>query len=526
MRRLVPRAIVPALALAVLAVCASCSSGGGSDAGATTTSRAGDRTSTSVTAPTTTRPGAAERLQLTAAPKVSAPVEGGKYGVPYLGMPKAWFATYGYTEDEYFLSGEAVGYYAEGEAGTDLAPDGQWDVASTDATTPYETRVIVRRPKDPKDFSGTVVVEWLNVSAGRDSDPDFGFFGQQLLANGDAYVGVSAQKMGVEPGGLGIDVPNVPKEALQPLKEWDPERYGKLHHPGDDWSYDIFSQAGRAALETGTGSILGGLEAKRLIATGESQSAFRMVTYVDAVQPITNLFDGFLVHSRGEAAADLNSTQKPPAGVQIRTDTDVPVVQFETETDLDLLQFVKARQDDFDHLVTWEVAGTAHADRSTLDYAVQAGRRWTDANVDLSSSCGSINDGPQQPVVNAAFAHLEDWVAGGDPLPAGPRLDVEPDGTIVRDDLGIAKGGIRTPAVDAPTKVLTGQNPTPSVICSLFGSSTPLTDQQLQDLYADHDAYVQAVTTSADRARDDGYLLPPAAKAMVAKAKQADVPPA
>ena len=513
------------LALAVALVLASCSSGSNDAGGATTTTKA-ERSTTTSAVTTTTRPGAAERLDLTTPASVNGPIEGGRYGVPYLGMPQAWFDRYGYREDEYFVSGEAVGFYADGEAGSDLAPDGQWDVSTTSATAPYETRVVVRRPKDPKDFSGTVVVEWLNVSAGRDSDPDFGFFGEQLLANGDAYVGVSAQEMGVEPGGLGIEVPNVPKEALQPLKEWDPERYGELHHPGDEWSYDIYSQAARAALETGKGSLLDGLEAERLIATGESQSAFRMVTYIDAVQPLTKLFDGFLVHSRGEAAADLNADQKPPAGVQIRTDTDVPVVQFETETDLDLLQFVKARQDDFDHLVTWEVAGTAHADRSTLDYAVDAGGRWTKANVDLSSSCGSINDGPQQPVVNAAFAHLEDWVAGGDPLPAGPRLEVEPDGTIVRDDLGIAKGGIRTPAVDAPTKVLTGENPTPSVICSLFGSSTPLTSQQLQDLYADHDAYVQAVTTSADGAREDGFLLAPAAKAMVTEAKQADVPPA
>ena len=30
------------------------------------------------------------------------------------------------------------------------------------------------------------------------------------------------------------------------LKQWDPERYGDLVHPGDQYSYDIYSQAAQA----------------------------------------------------------------------------------------------------------------------------------------------------------------------------------------------------------------------------------------------------------------------------------------
>ena len=91
-------------------------------------------------------------------------------------MPEAWFDEYGYTEDEYFVSGDATAYSAKGT----LSTDGKWDVAATDETAPYTTRVVVRRPKDAADFNGTLVVEWLNVSAGRDSDPDFGFLAQEL----------------------------------------------------------------------------------------------------------------------------------------------------------------------------------------------------------------------------------------------------------------------------------------------------------------------------------------------------------
>jgi hypothetical protein len=385
--------------------------------------------------------------------------------------------------------------------------------------------MIVRRPADPEDFNGTVVVEWLNVSAGRDSDPDFGFLAEEVLTNGYAYAAVSAQKMGVEPGGLGIDVPGVIPEALAPLKEWDPERYGELTHPGDEYSYDIYSQAVRALFAGGEDAPLRGIVPEHVIAAGESQSAFRLTTYVNAIQPVTGLVDGFFIHSRGAGSADLDTTTtgKTPPVVAIRDDIEVPVVQFATETDLEQLQFVLARQDDTDRLLTWEAAGTAHADQSTLDYAVAAGARWTDSGVDLSASCGSINDGPQEPIVQTLMGHLRAWVVDGTPPPAAPPLETD-DKVIVRDDDGIAIGGIRTPAVDAPVAVMTGTNETPSVICSLFGSTEPFTGDELVARYDDTDGLVAAVEASADEAVQAGFLLPRHAEAMVAEAGEVTIP--
>lgn len=501
-------------ALLVALATSGCSSDGGGGSSAT------PPTSTASPGPSKEAEALAARLESIPKAKVEGPLTGGTYDVPYLGMPEAWFDEYGYTEDEYVVSGDATAYSAEGT----LSTDGKWDVAPTDETAPYTTRVVVRRPKDAADFNGTLVVEWLNVSAGRDSDPDFGFLATELLSKGYAYASVSAQKMGVEPGGLGIEIPDVDPVALAPLKTWDPERYGDLSHPGDQFSYDIFSQAARTVAATGEGTPLGDLDVERVLAVGESQSAFRLTSYVDGIQPVTNLFDGFLIHSRGIAAADLAEGQTPPNGTQIRTDTDVPVFQFETETDLEYLEFVDARQDDHEHLVTWESAGTAHADRSTLDYAVQAGRRWTDANVDLSTTCGQVNEGPQEAIVQAAFDALHTWVVDGTKPPASPRLETDADGAIVRDADGIAQGGIRTPPVAAPTSVLTGTNPTDSVICSLFGSTTPLTAEQLAARYPDHGAYVAAVTDSANAAVADGFLLQGAADALIAEAQDADVP--
>src|SRR6202012_3248334 len=78
--------------------------------------------------------------------------------------------------------------------------DGKGDATPAE-TAPYATRIVVIRPADPKAFSGTVAVEWLNVTGGLDAGPDWTYSHRQMLRSGMAYVGVSAQKVGVEGGG-------------------------------------------------------------------------------------------------------------------------------------------------------------------------------------------------------------------------------------------------------------------------------------------------------------------------------------
>lgn len=46
---------------------------------------------------------------------------------------------------------------------------------------------------------------------------------------------------------------------------------------------------------------LGAFEPKRVIAYGESQSAGRMLSYVDGVAALAKVFDGCFIHSRGAA---------------------------------------------------------------------------------------------------------------------------------------------------------------------------------------------------------------------------------
>ena len=76
-----------------------------------------------------------------------------------------------------------------------------------------------------------------NVTALIDLPPDYGYFRTELLRDGFIWVGVSAQYIGINGS------PSLPGFAL---KGWDPVRYGSLVHPGDNYSWDIFSQAAQA----------------------------------------------------------------------------------------------------------------------------------------------------------------------------------------------------------------------------------------------------------------------------------------
>lgn len=408
-----------------------------------------------------------------------------------------------FVQEERVASGTATSYRPAGE----LTPDGRWTFEE-DQTADYRTRVLVRRPARTEDFSGTVLVEWLNVSGGIDAEPGFTTLREEILRRGHAWIGLSAQLIGVEGGPVvvPVEVPGA-EQAGQGLRAIDPERYGSLHHPGDGFSFDVLTQVARA-LRTG-GPVLGGTAPTNLIAVGESQSAFALVTYVNGVQPLTGAFDGFLVHSRGGSslslaepgeAADIASSLGGVTTI-LRDDTEAPILELQTESDLlGILGSAQARQPDTDRFRLWEVAGTAHADRHLVG-----------ASIADTLDCGvPINDGPTHIVGKAALRHLVAWVEGGEPPPEAPRIELtegDPQ-EIRRDPDGIALGGVRTPPVDVPVRVLSGEpGPDDSVICMLMGSTTPLPPERIDELHGTRAAYLAAYGTALDAAVDAGFVL-------------------
>lgn len=428
----------------------------------------------------------------------------------------------GYLREEWFLAGDASRYELRGARGD----DGRWQ-AERGAQAPFKTRVVVLRPRDPGRFDGTTVVEWMNVSGGLDAAPDLLFLRRQLMREGAVWVGVSVQKAGIDGGGL---VPGMP------LKQVNDERYGSLVHPGDAFAFDIYTQVGRALRAPGAGP-LGPLETRRLIAIGESQSAGYLVSYVNAVDPVERCFDAFLIHGRAAAAAPLDGSYLRAAPGQdglaarieafasrrdrIREDVRVPVLTFQSETDVVLLGGGRARQPDGERFRLWELAGAAHfdtyglvaahADREGIPVEELAGRLAPTTQLLGMTAEHPVNSGPQQHyVLNAALSHLVRWLRDGVPPPEAPRLaSRDADASeLARDELGIARGGIRTPWVDAPSAVLSGESPGGDGFTFLFGRTLPFDAATLARLYpGGAEEHLKRFETATDAALRAGFLL-------------------
>lgn len=425
-------------------------------------------------------------------------------------------AANGYVEEEFLASGTACAYVLAGQERT----DGQWTAQASD-TAGFCTRIVVRRPADPDRFSGTLLLEWLNVSSGFEADPDWSYLHEEIFREGHAYAAVSAQALGVLGGPSLLGFPGPPAAGLRGS---DPARYGALDHPGDQYSFDIFGQIARAMSGAAEPARpLGGLTPARLLAIGESQSAFYLTSYINAVHALSPVFDGFLVHSRGAGAAPLAGSGLDPSsvtvGVRIRADNKTPVLVVQAEGDIaPPLAFGLARQVDSDSFRLWEIAGTAHADAYLIGAAAALlGCDWR------------INEGPHRYVAQAALHALNQWACDGTPPPRAVRVELQAQDppAIARDQNGIALGGVRTPCVDVPVAVLSGEGPPgASGLGWLVGSTTPFDAATLIRLYGDKAGYVSAYTRSLDAAIADGFLLPAHRADLLAQADAVSFPPA
>ena len=425
-------------------------------------------------------------------------------GPPKLLLGAYDVASVGYSADEFFVSGTATSY-----AGSQPAD--------------YTTRIVVLTPTDPDRLSGTVVVEWLNVSGGIDAPAVWFMAHREVIRAGHAYVAVSVQSVGVQGGSslTGFDMS---------LKAQDAGRYSALHHPGDEYAYDIYSQIGRLVRDR-TEEVLGALQPEAVVAVGESQSSLFLTTYVNVVDPQAKVYDGFLVHSRFGPAAPLGGASifevlGEPEPAPFSRELRVPVMTVIAETDLlggvgAGVGYHLARQPDGDRLRAWEIAGTAHADNYTIqvgfidsgsaplaDLAAAYAPTTTLMGQELSHR---INFGPQHHyVLQSALAHLVAWTRTGTPPPKAPPLDLtdaEPP-ALSLDAHGIATGGVRTPWVDVPIARTSGFGSTEPMMAMLFGSGEVFDADTLGRLYPGGAAeYLERFTESLDATIAAGFLL-------------------
>ncbi|MGE5835567.1 MAG: alpha/beta hydrolase domain-containing protein [Acidobacteriota bacterium] len=407
-------------------------------------------------------------------------------------------AARGYVEEEYFFDGVVSRY--DIPAAITLANTPMTTANVIESDVPYRTRMIVRRPASPNGFSGTVLIEWQNVSFGYDIDAVWLTSFEHLVRRGYAWIGVSAQRVGVH--------------AASGLRAWSPARYATLDltaggtRTDDSLQYDVFSQAAQAVRHPVGIDPMGGLTVERIIAAGVSQGAIRLVAYHNAVHPLAGVFDGFMPVLHGAA---------------LRTDLGTKVFKVLSETDVWRDQ-IPYRQLDSDTLRRWEVAGSAHLDFRFEQQLLPLQVR--DLGVGPIPTCTSppFSRIPLAFVMNAALDHMVGWIKNGVAPPTGP--DIETVGVpevIARDGFGNALGGIRLSQHAVPTATNTGVNGPPANACRTYGSYMPFSDQTLAALYGNHGAYVSQVARVTGDNLGAGYIVVEDAEATIREAARAGI---
>ena len=385
---------------------------------------------------------------------------------------------FGYTEQEWFVSGTAT------------AADG--------STAPYTTRVIVTRPQKRKDFNGSVMLDWVNVTAQFENAVDSLEGREELLRSGWAFVHVSAQAAGV------CCIPLTPKV-------WDPVRYAALDHPGDAYADDMYLQIARALRTKRVGDVrpMGRLKVRRVVAAGQSQSAGRLAGIVRAHPDGAGVIDGFLVHGG-------------LAGLDYQPRLEVPVMQLNS----DWAESTGEADDDPLYRL-WDVAGSAHAGlfigyqqvfgsgprvaglpamdeqgyRDTIEAAGDYGQMAFNPLYPACTVAGASF--PMRYAVNTALRELDEWIRTGQAPRPAPRFEFQADGvTPARDADGNVLGGLRLPPIEVPVATYR------STDCELGGTTVPFDPITLQQRYPTFADYERQLRRAANRAVRKGWLLP------------------
>jgi hypothetical protein len=411
-----------------------------------------------------------------------------------------------YVEQEFFISGTATRYPSNPTA------EQQGQPAASIGTSPYTTRIVVRRPAKANKSAGIAVVDWQNVTAGHDIDTEWGTSGDSFVRNGWTWIGASVQRVGVNGATTG-------GTANLGLKQWNPTRYASLDLTDggavldDSQSFDVYTQIAQLAKGNSRQNPLADLRLSTVYAAGASQSARFLGIYYNTVQPLNPVFDGFLFAIGGSSL--------PP-----RESVGAKAIRVFTENDVLRGALVPAQNvPDNPVLRTWSIAGASHVPayatdpdpenfRSTLggivvrEYGPQAPRECT-------------NPGPSQvsswAVFHAAYEALDNWVRKGVAPRMAPPLAISvpgPPTQVVRDGNGIVLGGIRLPDVEVPVGLNDGINSPANLtdplnaFCVLYGTHREFTADQLKALYYSNDDYRDQVEDVVRRLVNQKFLLP------------------
>jgi hypothetical protein len=258
---------------------------------------------------------------------------------------------------------------------------------------------------------------------------------------------------------------------------------------------------------------MGGLKVRRLIAVGGSQSAARLTTYANAIQPVAGLFSAIIPVVGSGYGADFEDFVLDPAVSSranqdrrrarvipacIRTDLATPVMFLNSENET--IRYLPRRQSDSEHFRHWEVAGSTHGTGPALRRLAEMNRR---DGIERAPSDRHPSEVDWLPSLDAAIHHVNRWIDGGaGPPEQSPILVTGLTPQIQRDEHGNALGGVRLPELEVPIATYDTENPPGS------GTTRPFSPEKLKALYPTGADYVAKVTRAAREAEQAGVILP------------------
>ena len=355
----------------------------------------------------------------------------------------------------------------------------EYFVSGMAAAAPYQTRIVVRRPKDPNAFSGTVVAEAQHAG------------GRSLIFEWSRVSVLTRHHLFVE-------IVHGPANVAT-MKTFNAERYAPLNIAMGQ-ANEIIAQVGR--LVKAKAGPFAPYDVKRITLMGTSASSATVRAYLaaHAEQRMPDgkpIYDGFLLTST------LGNAPLPVV--------DVPIIQMPTQTEVATYaqQGVGYRRPDSDEpgnrYRLYEVAGMPHnnardrpefqTDPCTLPV--------TDFHAGAFTALG--------------LNHLVEWIANGKTPPHAPPITVDQDtagdnSPLALDGNGNAKGGVRNVWVDVPiaTYGVMGKGKTQAQDrqCQLAGTEVPLPAATLKSLYRDKSDYETKVEKRLGELVKEGWFLP------------------
>ncbi|MEO8259473.1 MAG: alpha/beta hydrolase domain-containing protein [Acidobacteriota bacterium] len=364
----------------------------------------------------------------------------------------------------------------------------EYFVSGTANGQPYKTRIVVRKPVDRARFSGIVLAESMHPS-------------------GNAWMFHFTHRYSMTSGHIGLDILT---STHVPFAEFNQERYRDLQ-VGQGQAGEILAQVGALMKSKQDGNPLAGLPLRKMVLAGTSASAGVLVNYLPAhmvlrLADLKPIYDGFLPTSNGATIRQI----------------DVPMIQVPTMTEV-MGGNATARQDGDEagnQFRVYEFAGMAHIDSR-------------DAAAYYPNPCRlPISRFPMAAYMSVALNHLVQWVDKNTVPPHADRIlvdrNIANDGSLMAlDEFGNARGGIRNPYVDVPTKKIgvrnegavppiTNAHPFVAVrgeaaqaqLCGLAGYEITLMPDQLKKLYKDKNDYQAKVARNVEELTRQGWSLP------------------